>query len=71
MCVEDWHFNAQWDALMCMQAYIFLIDCLLVALDAHMLSHNGYGPGTTDQGPKAGNIWASGAINSQSVAIYI
>ena len=25
----------------------------MVALDAHMVSHNGYGPGTKDQGPKA------------------
>ena len=23
---------------------ILLIDCLLIALDAHMFSHNGYGP---------------------------
>ena len=28
-------------------------DCLLIALDAHMFSHNGYGPGTRTQGPKA------------------
>ena len=33
--------------------YILPIDCLLIALDAHMLSHNGYGPGTRTQGPKA------------------
>ena len=26
--------------------YILPIDCLSIALDAHMLSHNGYGPGT-------------------------
>ena len=25
--------------------YILPIDCLLIALDAHMLRHNGYGPG--------------------------
>ena len=24
---------------------IWLIDCLLIALDAHMFSHRGYGPG--------------------------
>ena len=29
------------------------IDCLSIAFDAHMFSHNGYGPGTKDQGPKA------------------
>ena len=28
-------------------------DCLLIALDAHMFSHNGYGPGTKAPGPKA------------------
>ena len=33
--------------------YILPIDCLLIALDAHMRSHNGYGPGTRAQGPKA------------------
>ena len=32
--------------------YILPIDCLSIALDAHMLSHNGYGPGTRTQGPK-------------------
>ena len=32
--------------------YILPIDCLSIALDAHMLSHNGYGPGTRAQGPK-------------------
>ena len=32
---------------------ILPIDCLLVALDAHIFSHNGYGPGTKDQGPEA------------------
>ena len=30
---------------------ILLIDCLLIALDAHMFSHSGYGPGTRAQGP--------------------
>ena len=30
-----------------------VIDCLLITLDAHMFSHNGYGPGTKDRGPKA------------------
>ena len=34
-------------------AYRLLIDCLFIALDAHMFSHNGYGPGTRSQGPKA------------------
>ena len=29
------------------------IDCLLIALDAHMFSHNGYGPGTKAQGPRS------------------
>ena len=34
--------------------YILHIDCLLNALDAHMFSHDGYGPATKAQGPKAG-----------------
>ena len=33
--------------------YISPNGCLLIALDAHMFNHNGYGPGTTAQGPKA------------------
>ena len=27
-------------------AYRLPIDCLLIALDAHMFSHDGYGPGS-------------------------
>ena len=33
--------------------YILPIDCLLIALDAHMFSHDGYGPGTKAQGAAA------------------
>ena len=33
--------------------HILPIDCLLIALDAHMFSHNGYGPGTKAQGPRS------------------
>ena len=29
------------------------IDCLLNVLDAHMFSHDGYGPGINAPGPKA------------------
>ena len=29
-------------------ANTLLIDCLLIALDAHMFRHNGHGPGTKD-----------------------
>ena len=36
-----------------MEAYTLLIDCLLIALDAHMFSHNGNGPGTWAQGPRS------------------
>ena len=36
-----------------MTYYILPSDCLLFALDAHMFSRNGYGPGTKAQGPKA------------------
>ena len=55
-----------------MEAYILLIDCLLIALDAHMFSHNGYVPGTKDKesttqvvagpgpGPGAAAPWALG-----------
>ena len=32
---------------------MFPIDCLLLDLDAHMFGHNGYGPETKDQSPKA------------------
>ena len=35
-------------------------DCLMIALDAHMFSHQGYGCGTKDQGPKAGGSGAWG-----------
>ena len=31
---------------------ILWIDCLLIAFDAHMFSHNGYWPGTTAQSQK-------------------
>ena len=33
--------------------YVLPIDCLLIALDAHIFSHTEYGPGTKHQGPKA------------------
>ena len=29
---------------------ILTIDCLLIAIDAHMFTHNGYAPGTSAQG---------------------
>ena len=38
--------------------YILPIDCLLIALDADMFSHNGYGPGVPAQqllGPGPGS----------------
>ena len=41
------------DVMITISCYILPIDCLLIALDAHMLSHNGYGPGTRALGPKA------------------
>ena len=62
--------------------YILPIDCLSIALDAHMLSHNGYGPRTRAQGPRSLiyperwvpgpyplwlNICASRAIDRQSI----
>ena len=34
-------------------AYWLHVDCLLMALDAHMFGHNGYGPGARTQGSKA------------------
>ena len=44
------------------------IDCLLLALDAHMLSHNEYGPGPRAQkgrgpgpGPAQRPFWALGS----------
>ena len=33
--------------------YILPIDCLSIALDAHMLSHNGHGPGTRARCPRS------------------
>ena len=33
--------------------YILPIDCLFIDLDAQMFSHNEYGPGTKDQGPRS------------------
>ena len=41
------------DYLFSIAYFILLIDCLLLALDAHKFSHTGYGPGTKAQGPKA------------------
>ena len=41
------------DVIITIGCYILPIDCLLIARDAHMFSHNGYGPGTRAQGPKA------------------
>ena len=50
-------------------AYRLPIDCL----DAHMLSHSGYGPGPwAPKGrgpyPLCVSIWASRAINRQSIS---
>ena len=47
--------------------YILSIDCLLIALDVHMLSHNGYVPRPGPY-PFGLNIWASRAINRQSIS---
>ena len=41
------------DVISKITCYGLPIDCLLIALDANMFSHNGYGPGTRTQGPKA------------------
>ena len=38
-------------------AYCLPIECLLVALDAHMFSHHGYEPGRV-QGPRPKELWA-------------
>ena len=40
------------DVIITITCYILRIDCLLIALDAHVFSHIGYGPGTRAQGPK-------------------
>ena len=39
------------------------IDWLLIALDAHMFNHNGYGPGTRAQGPKAAGPGPGGGLD--------
>ena len=36
-----------------LRIFFFLIDCLLLAFDAHMFSHTGYEPETKAQCPKA------------------
>ena len=36
--------DADIDVLDTITSYILSIDCLLIALDAYMLRHNGYGP---------------------------
>ena len=41
------------DIIITTTCHILLIDCLLIALDAPLFSHNGYGPGNLAQGPKA------------------
>ena len=38
--------------------YIAYIYCLLIALDSHIFSHIGYGPGTRAQAPKAAVLQA-------------
>ena len=40
--------EADIDVIITITCYILPICCLLIALDAHMLSHNGYGPGHRD-----------------------
>ena len=43
--------------------YILPIDWLLIALDAHMISHNGYGPGDhklLGRGLGARSFWTPG-----------
>ena len=42
-----------WVCCLSCAAFWLPVDCLLIALDAHMFSHNGYGPGTKAQGPRS------------------
>ena len=46
--------------------HVLHIDCLLLALDAHMLSHHGYGPGP---GPKAQGAAVPGKASSLSSSL--
>ena len=42
------------------------IDCLLLALDAHMLSHHGYGPGP---GPEAQGAAQAAAVTGKASSL--
>ena len=44
------------DVVITIACYILHIDCLMIALDAHMFSHTGYGPGNRAPGPRPGPI---------------
>ena len=51
----------------CVRSHILPIDCLLIALDTHMFSHNGYSPGARTKAQKllgrglgARSFWAVG-----------
>ena len=57
-CVINLTCNKQ-DCLLYI-VYWLLIDCLLIALDPHMFSHNGYGPGIRTQGPEAAGLGPGG-----------
>ena len=39
--------------------YMCLVSCLLIVLDAHMFTDNGYGPGTTAKGPRSPVIYSA------------
>ena len=61
---------------MCVQPVIccLLIGCLLIALDAHKVSRNGYGPGTKAQkllGPWPGSSWLLGIARWSRAHIYV
>ena len=46
-------------------SHISNVDCLLICLDAHMFSHNGYRPGTEAQGPRPTELQVPQAVAHQ------
>ena len=52
LSIPYWLFPVSY-ALLAIAYCLLPVDCLSIALDAHMLSHNGYGPGPRAQGPRS------------------
>ena len=55
----------------CVEAYILPIECPLIAPDASMFSHKGYGSKIKDQGPKAAGPGPGGAQDNENLCVCI